>query len=307
MNAPAPGIYTREQIPDYTSIVAVNQSVLKHIGKSPLHMKYRASGNAKPTTSMRLGTTAHTAILEPDRLESDFAIYKAGITVTLPDGKTGVSNTDVMNGKVWDTFREYHTALGHHIIKQPELDSALRVRKAVFSNRDARRYLDMGQAERILVWRDERTGLLCKARLDWISQSVRDVLVELKTAADVSPRAFASNFAKLQYDVQTAWYIMGHEAITGRTLYPKAIAVENAEPHDVVVYDLAEVVDRGKELAREYLDLYAKCRNAGEWPGQGADGEKVLTLPFWRRGLDDDDETDFFGTLAGRAEAHDYD
>lgn len=291
-----PGIYPRGEL-DYAAIPAINQSTLKRIAKSPLHMRHAVLNPIRSTGSMRLGTVAHTAVLELDRLDGEYAVYGAGIEVVLPDGTLATSKTAVMNGKVWEAFEALHTAAGRTIIKQPELEAALAVRKAVHSHKLATRYLDVGRAEQILVWRDEKTGLLCKARLDWLSDSVRDLMVELKTSPDISRRVFSSQFAKMQYDVQTAFYTMGYEAITGRTLYSKCIAVENTAPYDVIVYNLSEVVDRGKEIAREYLDAYAKCRNAGVWPGQSPDEEVVLQLPFWRRGEDEDDEDNFFRTL----------
>ena len=105
----------------------------------------------------------------------------------------------------------------------------------------------------------------------------------------VSPWAFSGKFAKLGYHIQTAFYCMGYRAITGRALYPKCAAVESAEPHDVIMYDLSEVVDVGEATCRELLDKLHACMKAGAWPGQAPSSELVLTLPKW---IDGDDEGD---------------
>jgi hypothetical protein len=142
------------------------------------------------------------------------------------------------------------------------------------------------------VWRDKETQILCKARLDFISHAVADVMTELKTAVDVAPWSFERAFAKRSYDVQTAFYCSGYETITGRPLYPKCIAIENTEPHDIVVYDLNEVTDVGRELYREMMATLADCRKSGLWLGQHPLHEVTLHLPKWRDPEDQDDLAD---------------
>lgn len=264
-----PGLYRRDEI-DYEAINAVNQSTLKRIAKSPLHYQHRLEHELPSTVPMRLGSVAHTAILEPDRLARDYAVWN-------PDGKK-----PDFRGKDFEEFAALAVMSGKRVIKPAEIEAAHRMAAAVQRNQLARRYLARGQAEPILVWIDEATGIACKARLDWISTSVADVMAELKTAADVAPFAFESAFARNGYDVQTAFYCDGYKAATGRELYPKCIAVESSAPHDVIVYDLAEVVDVGRELYREMLATLAECRRTGLWLGQSPTSERTLRLPRWR-------------------------
>jgi exodeoxyribonuclease VIII len=273
-----PGIYKRADV-DYDAIEAVNQSTLKAIGKSPLHYKHKLeSDNTESSEPMRLGSLAHCLLLEPERLELDFAVWA-------PEGKK-----DDFKGKAFDEFLELHS--NRQIVKQRDVDAAVRIRQAIHASRLAMRYLAKCVTEPILVWRDKVTGILCKARLDGLSLSVPDVLIEIKTARDVSPWAFESAFAKREYDVQAAFYSDGYEAITGRTLYGKCIAVENVEPHDVIVYDLAEVLDTGREIYREMLGKLADCRKSGLWLGQSPTSERTLRLPKWRDPDEQNDLTD---------------
>lgn len=270
-----PGIYRRGEV-DYGAIEAVNQSTLKAIARSPLHYQHLLEHGRTATDTMRLGSVAHTAVLEPERLERDYAVW------TGEGGKT-----DRFAGKAYEAFCAANA--DRTIIKQGDLDAALRIQRAVRAHKPAQRYLARGQAELTLVWRDKRTGILCKGRLDWLSSAVADVMVDLKTARDVSQWSFEAAFAKREYDVQTAFYADGYETITGRALYGKCIAVENVEPHDVVVYDLAEVIDTGREIYREYLATLAECRASGSWPGQCPSAERVLHLPKWRDMSEDED------------------
>jgi exodeoxyribonuclease VIII len=276
MFAPPPGLYRREdfaRVGGYAAIDAVNQSTLKRIAKSPLHYLRGLQVTPDPTETMRLGSVAHTAVLEPHRIAWDYAVWDG------PEGK----DHDRFQGKEWKAFEAVALAEGKTIIKKRELDAAQRIADAVRRNKHAQRYLRQGVAEQILVWVDAKTGLLCKARLDFVSSAIDgvDVLVELKTSADVSPRIFSQRFAQLGYDVQVAHYQDGWKAITGRTLYLKCPAIENKEPHDIIVYDLLETVDIGRQIKDELLAKVAAHRKSGEWPGQ-ADREVSLQLPRWR-------------------------
>jgi hypothetical protein len=204
------------------------------------------------------------------------------------DALTGELKSDDYRGKDYAAFAAVAALEGRTVVKQREIDAGLRIRDAMWSNKLAARYLARGVAEVVLIWIDEPTGLLCKARLDWLSLAVPDVIVELKTARDVGPWAFSSAFAKAGYDVQAAFYHDGYKAITGRAPGGKVIAIENVEPHDTVVFDENEVIDTGRAIYREYLDTLAACRKSGTWPGQADEAEVILRLPKWRDPFDDD-------------------
>jgi exodeoxyribonuclease VIII len=280
-----PGIYHGLELEEYAAIPAVNQSSLKAIAKSPLHYRHRLDNGIAPTPPMRLGAIAHCACLEYDALLSRYRVYEP------PDGKP-----DRFAGKHYDAFVEAEAVLGRTVIKQRELDAALRIRSALLASKPAARYLARGTAEVVLVWRDAATQILCKARIDWLSLSVPDVLVELKTARDTGPWVFSTAFARSGYDVQAAFYHDGYAACTGREPGGKCIAIENVEPHDTVVYDLNEVIDTGREIYRGYLTRLAECRKSGEWLGQAATDEQILRLPKWRD-PSGDDEADVFAEL----------
>jgi hypothetical protein len=282
-----PGIYSARDV-DYAAIDAVNQSTLKHLGKSPLHYHHALTHPQKSTVPMRLGSLAHTEVLEPHRTEHEYAVWNP------IDEETGEPKPDHYVGKAYTAFALEAARTGRTVVKRRDLEAAQRIAGAVHRHPLARRYLRQILAEPILVWRDEATGIVCKARLDAISLSVPDVMCELKTAVDVSPWAFESAFAKRGYDIQAAFYSDGYKAVTGRELYAKCIAVESGEPHDVIVYDLAEVVDVGREMYRELLDKLAECRRSNLYLGQSPTEERTLRLPKWR---DPEDETNVFEEL----------
>lgn len=283
---PVPGLYTRGEISfeEYKLINAVNQSSLKVIAKSPLHYQHRLENDLDETQPMRLGSVAHCACLELPKLNSRYRVWAPR------DEHTGELKKDDFRGTEYLQFATLAALEKKTVIKQRELDAGMRIRGAMWRNRLAERYLKKGIPEVVMIWRDAVTGVLCKARLDWLSLSVPDVIVELKTARDVGPWAFSSAFAKAGYDVQAAFYHDGYVACTGRAPGGKCIAIENVEPHDTVVYDLAEVIDPGREIYRKYLERLVECRKAGEWYGQAETAEQVLRLPKWRDPFDDESD-----------------
>lgn len=279
-----PGLYTRGEIShdEYLEIDAVNQSTLKAIAKSPLHYRHRVDHGTTETVPMRLGSLAHCACLELPQLHNRYKVWAP------VDELTGELKSDDYRGKDYTAFAAHAAVEGRAVVKQREVDAAMRIRGALWGNKLAARYLARGVAEVVMIWIDIPTGLLCKARLDWLSLSVPDVIVELKTARDVGPWGFSSAFATSGYDVQAAFYHDGYLTLTGRAPGGKCIAIENVEPHDTVVYDENEVIDTGRTIYRDYLATLAACRKSGTWPGQADEAEVILRLPKWRDPFDDD-------------------
>lgn len=273
---PVAGVYPRGSL-DYAAVDAVNWSTLKHLARSPRHYRHVVDEGVLETPPMRLGTAAHLATLEPDRFEREYVFFPDD-----PDGKAPRRGT-----KAWDAFVAEHE--GCTVLKQVEHVAAARIAEAVHTDELARRYLERGQAEVGIVWQDQRTGLWCKGRLDWLSHSIPDVVVELKSAADVAPAKFQAGYARMLYHGQAAFYTDGLTQLLGRPVYHKCIAVESKEPHDVVVYDvIGEPLEAGTELYRELLDQLVRCQRDGAWPGHGKGAEVSLRLPPWAMGHDDD-------------------
>jgi exodeoxyribonuclease VIII len=263
-------MYLRGEV-DYDAIDAVNFSTLKYAAKSPLAYFHRLNNPKASTIPQLRGTASHTAILEPERLESDYAIFT---------GK-------VRNGKVWDAFEAENAH--RKIIKQGELDQALRMQRAVRSMPCADAYLSDGHAEVTLVWMDDVTGLLCKGRVDYVKGD--DAIVDLKGTGDASGVSFAREAGRQKYHVQASFYLDGYT-----TLFPMAhpesvlIAVEYSEPHDVAPYVIdADSLEAGRRIYRACLDRIAQCRAERRWPGVANGSVQTLRLPAYELMEEDGD------------------
>lgn len=248
----------------YSKIDAVNWSTLKHMRRSPRHFLHalRTVGAAEDTRSMLLGRAAHTAILEPDRFLDQYVMFGG----------------ESRRGKAWEEFAEQNA--GKEILKLDEYKLALAMRDAVEAHPVAVSLLSSGAAEETIQWRDDKSAIECKGRVDWVDAS-RRIFVDVKTAADIAAPIFSAAAARLGYHGQIAFYRRGLEALHGSTFDGYLIAVENKAPHDVAVYRYDEDVLYSADCEiGELLARVAECRASGEWPGQYP-GETTLYLPAW--------------------------
>lgn len=235
---------------EYRAAPGVNWSTLKHMGKSPLHYRHAVDAPpTDPTPAMILGTAMHLLTLQPER-EGEIAVW---------DGDR--------RGKEWAAFKAENAA--KLILKRDDYDNAKAMALAVLEHPVAAALLAHTVREAPVFWTDPATGLLCKARLDAAKPGA---VIDLKSARDVSPRAFGRQSAALDYPGQLAHY---HEAWVEYAKHDVScyiIAVESDVPHDVAVYELDDVVmAAARARRRAYLDRVAECTATGIWPGQVPD------------------------------------
>jgi hypothetical protein len=144
---------------------------------------------------------------------------------------------------------------------------------------------DHGQPEQTLVWRDTPTGVMRRARLDWLPDRGRGRLIvpDYKTAAAVDIDALARAAASHGYACQDDWYRAGCEALDIAGPEARFVFVFQAKdpPYLVHVVELDHVAQRiGATLNRMAINTYARCVETDVWPGF-ADDVTHLQLPAW--------------------------
>jgi hypothetical protein len=152
--------------------------------------------------------------------------------------------------------------------------------KALRDHPHAPKLLSRGQPEKTLVWRDEVTGVLCRAKTDWLRA---DGIVDYKTAADASSTELRRTIWNYGYYVQAAFYLRGF-----RSLFPGVdpffafVAQEKDAPYLVNAVQLPDsYLQRGDRRCTEALWQYAACEDSGEWPGYPADDIHEIEPPAW--------------------------
>ena len=171
----------------------------------------------KQTKAMADGTAVHAFFLERDKFDSDFVIKPADMRL----------NTKA--GKEW--AQEHQSK----IIIDSELGNNLYEMEKSFMDSPARLIYDkQGQSELSYFWDD--LGLVKgKCRPDWISND-GNIVVDIKTTTDASPKGFQKSIANWEYHLQLGWYIRGLQKLGLPAKEFIFIAIEKTPPFSVGVY-----------------------------------------------------------------------
>lgn len=253
---------------DYRALPDLNFSTLKLLNKSAKQFKH---GGAKENDNMRLGEAAHCAVLEPAKFASTFAVWRE---------RDADGDSKARRGNAWDKLVAANPE--RTIITEDQETEALCYQLAVSSDREAMKYLALGDPEVTLRW--QLGARMFKGRVDWLTDLDNGpVLVGLKTCADIGGNFFERQATRMLYGMQWALYADGYEAITGiRPSEVVEIVVEKQAPYDVVVYEIGN-----EELAigrKQYLELLAKldeCEQTQKWPGVGGGEKKRFFFPAY--------------------------
>lgn len=250
---------------DYFAAEGVNWSRLKWMRDSPKAYRHAVLVGFEDSDTLRSGRLLHTLVLEPGRVDLDYAVWR---------GK-------VRNGKAWEQFEADNAA--RCIVTPSQFAQAEAMAAAVLESPEAMQYLGARDAifERVMQWVDDDTGLSCKARADIIVPGMR-VLADLKGAVSADARRFGNAAARYGYHCQAAHYGKGVAATYGwAPEQTKLIVVEKAAPHDVSVFDVgADDITAGREEVAHLLRRVRECADADHWPGRHQ-GEQALQLPTY--------------------------
>lgn len=263
----------------YEKAPGLSQSKLKVMAKTPAHFKEALDNPPEPTRSFIMGHFVHTAVLEPNLLQSSYHLRPETYTLEKDRDKNNrKGDIKKWNGNATECKDWFAAHTDKEVVLQAEQDAMIQIRKAVLEHPEASRALTKGKAEQCLFANDPVTGLQLKCRTDWLSG---EAIVDLKTCEDASPAGFAKSVAKYGYDVQAAFNLDIANLLSLGKEYFVFIAVEKEPPHAVAVYDLdIDSIALGRSKYRRWLDLYAHCSELDEWPGYDP---KITTLrlPQW--------------------------
>jgi hypothetical protein len=265
-------------MPDYLASHGVSQSMLKLFARSPAHLRYAIEHPEPDTPDQKIGTIAHVAVFEPDRLETCCYVKPANYQhhKTAEWRKWNGNATECRD---WIAARQ-----DRPIISQDAYTDVLGLRNAVFRHPAAALALkNAGKAEQSLFVEDPETGLQLKCRADFL---VGNSDVDLKTCVDASPAGFAKAVANYGYDIQAAM-TLDICALLGLGIeHFIFIAAEKEPPYAVGVYELdSRAIEIGRNKYRRLLNRYLECVTTDKWPAYSANIE-YLSLPAWAEKAD---------------------
>jgi hypothetical protein len=290
---------------DYLEVHAASASFLTAMANSsPFHAEYNRTHPSEPTPAKLLGTLVHAAVLERHRFDKMFTVEpdrakypeaphtvdelriaceRHGVEVKAKDSrailiaKLKIAEAPV---KTWEDLRDELTG-GKTIISAAHYDVVRGICEAVDKHPTASALLCQGQSEVSAFWRNDETGVQCKARFDYLNRPL-NCIVDLKTTMDGSPRAFRKDVMTYGYHRQSALYLEAAHKLAGITSHDFVhLVVEKSPPHAISIYVLDDAtLEKASQELIELLQTYKKCTETGIWPGYDTSVQS-MSLPDW--------------------------
>lgn len=263
----APRIYPGLSFAEYRAIDAVNASLLWTLKtRSPAHAKWEKEHPSPDTPALILGRAIHSKLLEPTTWDKYYAVRP------VCDGRTREGRV------ILDRFRQ--EAGDRDQLKTDDYETVCQVERSV-RGQQCRELICSGRAEVVIVWVDAKTGLLCKARLDYErGDGITHYIPDVKSTQNASRDSFERDIAAYGYYMQAAYYCWGWKVLTNEDSVWTWLAVEKDAPWIAKVWEpKKKTMKAGRLACRAALDTYAECVKTGTWPAYG--GPEMIEMREW--------------------------
>lgn len=259
-------------------------STLKEFNKDPALVKWRNDSpqDKSKMAAIDFGTDFHSYFLEPEEFKKQYQV--------LPEFNRRKKEEKEEEQELINQWQED----GIIAVKAEDMVKLEAMRQSAMAHPTVKSIMDLnGVAERSYFWTDQKTGVLCKCRPDFIaefSDKVKPAFVpnhcnllvaDVKTIADIS--RVETQIENLKYYVQDPFYTRGIEQVEGGKVCFVFIFVSTSLSlgrYPVQVVMLADTAKYdGKEEVNEALAKYAKFSTSQDdsiW-------QTVITLdrPSW--------------------------
>ena len=242
----------------------LSKSSLDLFAKMPGTFKANMEGRLQfeESDSMSLGSVTHTRILEPDTYEGRYVINVEGHR---SNSKAYEALVAANPGKEIISVKEHEFS---KLMADSVMEKMDRIAKAHGGINPFR--LKGGVCEHSLFWTCKYTGRRMRTRPDWMifQKDGPCFIIDVKSTRDASPWGFDKSTETFRYDVSSAVYSDGYEAVFGRA--PDAyllICVESKGPHHTCVrFAQPEIIARGREAYIADIKGINKCEAENVWP-----------------------------------------
>ncbi len=276
-----PGIYLDIPFIDYCRIPAVNQSSLGLMMKSPAHYRYAPRSEEAP--HLQFGSLVHAGHLEPEMLAERYIVIPEESIAETVQSECRLQGREQFkapkqSGRYKELVAEYlKSHPGKQQVSLSWFSDLANILKSLEKHERASVLFREGHPEVTMIWTDELTGLLCKARIDWLPKC-RTCLVDLKTTID----AMEWTLDKWNYHIQAAFYLDGYKTLRGAstksTPGKELLGLVRPSFEFVLVEKQAPFITRcaaaspralmyGRHEYQYLLGMIAKCTNEEHWPG----------------------------------------
>jgi AraC-like DNA-binding protein len=214
--------------------------------------------NRKPSSpALVIGSGFHTATLEPEKLDDEFAVKPSEIDGQGPRTKHYKESFELMQksepDKQWLAPADY--------------DLILEMAGSALDNPVLRHY--MADINKVVEGTGyfEMEGAKCKVRPDLYIPGA-GVVIDLKSTQDASNRGFTKSVRQFGYLFQACWYMHALRLLGEKPKQFVFIAVEKTAPYATAAYTIKES-DINKQFSNmeRACQLWAACQSSGIWPG----------------------------------------
>lgn len=250
------GIYQLESYEQYASIPALRSSELKNLRKTPAHYKaaheYKSPISPVLQKSFDKGKAFDVLVLHGSEAFEKLVIIEPDLnknTKAYKQWRAGLpADAVTLSAQEKDFIWQMYTC-------------------AMKKERFCEIFKGDGISHRVIVWQDNRTGLWCKAEIDWIKSD--GTVVDLKSSADAGFWFFMRQASRLGYANQGAYYLDGLCQVTGIEHSRFQLAVVEVEPpFESQVFKVGDDQLLKAQLENEdRMETLAQCLESDNWPG----------------------------------------
>lgn len=256
------GLVPHMSAEDYHAHSAIGSTTLARARRSWAH----ALTPFERTAALDFGSAFHTLAGEPKLFKEKYA-------------KAPVCDRRTKEGKeIYARFEAQNQ--GKTILKSDEFDALDGMLASLIQHKIGLALLTGGMAEVSAFWTDQETGIACKCRPDYLRTN--DVIVDIKTAEDASQDAFQRTLSLYGRHIQTAIYLDGLTAITGRKFTNFVhLVIEKKPPYAIAIYSLDDdSIEQGRREYKNLLKQYSFCQKLDHYPAYPEEVQTV-SLPTW--------------------------
>ena len=269
-----PGVYTDLTNEEYHGHKeSISRSAMMDFAKSPFTYWAKHLNPLRPlkeaTPQMQLGSAFHALILEPHVFEKEYFIMPERVLLK----NVGREAYDEYK----KTEEEAKNCKDKVVLSRDDYLVLLEMQSRFQLNKEAVELIRDSRIENSFFWIDKDSELLLKARPDILHENM---IVDLKTCADASPKAFQNTMVSGGYHIQGAMIRDAVEATEGRRInHVINICIETKYPYNMAIYIIDEfAIDAGQE---KYKQICIDLKNARETNSFNDYGIQTISLPKW--------------------------
>jgi hypothetical protein len=261
------GIYDDIDIKDYhENREIVSSTGLKQAKKSTRNFVWYVIHGTERKLTFDFGNAFEVALMDAVNGTKDFEETTAVLPTKTWTEEALAVNPALVSPKASKTYKELEQAFleenqDKYLIPDVGSESKEWIDHMVYScksNPTIFKLLQGTTYQKSLVWTDPETGVKCKTRPD-ICMVKKNVVLDIKTTIDASPRGFAKQVANMDYPLQAVMQCQGclHTGLMPEINKYFWLAVEKSAPFNVALYELTQ--DDLEYFTDEYSYILKRC------------------------------------------------